>query len=73
MRTQLTQALQLDASEAMSVSVHSLLGRVSLLSNFYPRTAMPSLIYVFKSYLLSIVCLECLRGLYIVNNTLVKF
>ena len=26
------QALQLDASEAMSVSVHSLLGSVSLLS-----------------------------------------
>lgn len=32
MKTQLTQALQLDASESMSVSVHSLLGRVSLLS-----------------------------------------
>jgi len=51
MRTQLTQALQLDASEAMSVSVHSLLGRVSSLSNFYPRTAMPNL-NVFKALLL---------------------
>ena len=56
MRTQLTQALQLDASEALSVSVHSLLGRVSLLSNFYPWTATPSLIHVFKAAIpLSIV------------------
>lgn len=29
MRTQLTQALQMDASEGMSVSVHSLLGRIA--------------------------------------------
>ena len=31
MKSQLTQALQLDASETLSVSLHSLIGRVSLL------------------------------------------